>query len=425
MHTFTDRVIERRDVALSELAANPANFRRHPEAQRVAVETAMADVGVLSAALFNRRTGRLIDGHLRVDIARANGATTFPADVVDLSPSEERVALATLDATTYMADIDDDALSDLLAQIAADDEFPEMIDAVPFDDLFPPSDHETDPATGERVDVAFTALKDGADPDDVPDVDDAPTMVESGDVWMLGRHRLVCGDATDPAVWSKLLAGDAARPAMVFTDPPYGTVHVGRTADKLTIANDDLPDADLGRLVTTALRHMIDAAADGAAVYVCHPHMKSYLFQTAFVDAGWRLSAYCVWVKDQFVLGRSDYHWRHEAILYGWKPTTARRHPLVSRSESTVWEFNRPTRSTVHPTMKPVDLVSYGITNSSDPGDIVVDGFAGAGSTLMACHVTGRTARVVELAPRYCDVILRRFTDATGIAPNRIAGRDV
>ena len=248
------------------------------------------------------------------------------------------------------------------------------------------------------------------DPDEVPEAPPEPTT-KTGDVWLLGNHRLVCGDSTDSGVWDALLDGAAAD--MMWTDPPYGVSYVGKTKDALTIENDSL-DADglkefLQDVTALALAH----TRDGGALYVASPAGPlQAVFDNVLIDIGVRRQC-LAWVKDAFVLGRSDYHYRHEPIFYGWKPGAAHTWN-GDRTQDSVLEFDRPRRNADHPTMKPVALVEYCIRNSSNPGDIVVDPFGGSGTTLLACQKSGRAARLIELSPRYCDVIIRRWEEYTG-----------
>ena len=263
-------------------------------------------------------------------------------------------------------------------------------------------------------------LPEGAtDPDAVPDAPDEPVS-KLGDVWLLGRHRVTCGDSTDVGVLDRVMDGGKAR--MVWTDPPYGVVYVGsgRAAaegtERKSIANDSLSASELDDLLRAAFAAAFSASEEGASWYVAAPPGPSSLsFTQALTDLGiWRQTL--AWIKDTFVIGRSDYHGRHETIYYGWVPGAA--HTWESdRKQDTVLEFPRPRKSKEHPTMKPVELIEYCIGNSSKRGAVVLDPFGGSGSTLLAAHRTGRTARLVELDPAYVDVICRRYQEHTGEKP--------
>lgn len=227
-----------------------------------------------------------------------------------------------------------------------------------------------------------------------------------GDVYQLGRHRLMCGDATSPADVETLM--DGARADMVFTDPPYNVGYIGKTPKALRIKNDNMKDVQFRELLASSFREMAAVTRDGAPIYVCHAAMRTDAFATSLRETGWYIAQCLVWVKQHFVFGRSDYHWKHEPILYGWKAGAAHKW-YSDRKQTTVWRFDRPMRNAEHPTMKPVPLIVRALENSSEPGSVVLDTFAGSGSTLIAAEATDRTAYVMELDPTYCDVIRQRF----------------
>ena len=246
--------------------------------------------------------------------------------------------------------------------------------------------------------------------DDVPEVEEGEADSQLGEVYQLGPHRLVCGDSTKDEVWTQLLEGDTHRPRCLWSDPPYGVAYVGGTAEALTIQNDALSAEGLQDLLRASLGHAAERCEPGAAWYVASPHNAAmfYAFATVLNDLGiWRHTI--VWVKDRFVLGRCDYHYRHESLFYGWVPGGA-HYWCGDRTLDSVHEVPRPSRNKEHPTMKPVALVRRHLEASSKPGWIVVEPFGGSGTTLLACAGTNRIARVIELDPRYCDVIRRRWT---------------
>lgn len=272
------------------------------------------------------------------------------------------------------------------------------------------------------------------EPDDVPALDqDSPTVSVLGDVWILGAHRLICGDATLVDVVKKLLGDELAD--LVITDPPYNVGYVGKTKDALTIQNDSMGGGDFLQFLSDAFGNAALHSGRGAGIYVFHADTEGLNFRNALTAGGWHLSQCCVWVKQSMVMGRQHYHWQHEPvlfahlpfepehdpILYGWKLGAAHRW-YTDRRQTTVWNFDRPSRSADHPTMKPVDLIEYPMHNSSQPGDIVLDVFGGSGSTLIAAEKIGRVARLVELDPKYCDVIVRRWQQFTGKPATRADG---
>lgn len=259
------------------------------------------------------------------------------------------------------------------------------------------------------------------DPDNAPD---PPTESVSalGDVWLLGAHRVMCGDSTEAEHIETLIAGSPAD--LVWGDPPYGVKYVGKTKQALTIQNDG--GANQRGFVADALLAVAPCVEPGSPFYLAVPAgPQGTECRLGVADAGWALHEELVWVKDAFVLGHSDYHYRHEPILYGWLPGPGRsgrgNHAgtrwFGDHAQTTVMEVPRPRRSETHPTMKPVELIAPCLTNSSQPGDIVLDPFGGSGSTLIAAYQTGRVARLVELDPRYVDVICRRYQQATGDKP--------
>jgi DNA modification methylase len=255
--------------------------------------------------------------------------------------------------------------------------------------------------------------------DDAPEAPAKPVS-RRGDVWVLGDHRLICGDALDAASMQTLLGG--ARADLVVTDPPYNVAYEGKTADRLRIENDAMSGDAFQRFLLAAYRNVSAALRPGGGVYVFHADTEGIAFRRAFAASGLKLAQCCVWVKQSFVLGRHDYHWQHEPVLYGWKPGAAHRWH-GDRAQSTVWAFDRPSRNAEHPTMKPVALLEYLIGNSSREGEAVLDPFSGSGSTLMACERLGRRAYAMEIDPRYCDVIVQRWTTATGAEAKFADGR--
>jgi DNA modification methylase len=249
------------------------------------------------------------------------------------------------------------------------------------------------------------------DPDEVPEAPAYPVSV-LGDLWILGNHRVLCGDSTNSTAWDRLIV-DAEQAAIVWTDPPYGVAYTGKTKDALTIENDALDESGLASLLQASLGLAYTHCRDGAVWYVAAPAGPLHLvFASVLRDLDvWRQTIQ--WVKDRFVMGRSDYHYRNEPIFYGWKPGAA--HYFVDdRTQDTVWEIARPSANREHPTMKPVELVERALKNSSKVSDVVLEPFGGSGTTLLAAERTQRIARLIELDPKYVDVIVKRWQDFTG-----------
>lgn len=248
------------------------------------------------------------------------------------------------------------------------------------------------------------------------DVDQAVAEIETpttkrGDIWVLGRHRLLCGDSTSRDDVFKLMNGQQAD--LVLTDPPYNVDYEGATKEKLKIQNDKMKDKEFLQFLVDAFTQMYEHSKKGAAIYVFHADSEGYNFRSAFKLAGYSLRQCLVWVKNTMVLGRQDYQWQHEPILYGWKEGAS--HAWYSdRKQTTLIKFDKPLRNAEHPTMKPIGLCGYFIGNSSKEDDLVFDPFGGSGSTLLACEQTGRSCYSLELDPKYCDVIIKRWEEFTG-----------
>lgn len=323
-------------------------------------------------------------------------------DVVYVDVDDERAAKIMLSAnrTADLADYDDRLLLELLADL------PDL-DGTGYD--------AGDLAALEAALAAQEIPEAHNDPDDVPGLR-KETVAQLGDVWQLGPHRLAVGDSTDVTVWDDLMDGDKAD--CMWTDPPYDVSYVGKTKDALRIENDDLT----GDRLTSFLRGVLGIAATyckpGGCWYVAAtpgPPLASFTQVMTELDV-WHQTL--IWVKDSLVMGYGDYHPRFEVVFYGWVPGEA-HHRLLDRTQDNVHEVPRPKASKEHPTMKPVALITKHIENSTDPGEIVADPFGGSGSTLIACHGTNRIARLIELDPKYADVILRRYQEHAGVKPTR------
>lgn len=237
-----------------------------------------------------------------------------------------------------------------------------------------------------------------------------------GDIFILGDHRLMCGDCVEIDDVEKLMQGDQAD--LVVTDPPYNVDYQGGTEEKLKIENDKMSDADFRTFLYLVYQNYFKVSRDGCPIYVFHADSEGFNFRSTFVEAGWKFAQCLIWVKDRLVLGRQDYHWQHEPILYGWKGDDH----LYKDSEdnTTVIQFDRPMKNAEHPTMKPVDLISRLVKKSSEEGDVVIDFFGGSGSLLISCEETNRKCRTLEIDPRYVDVIINRWAKLTNKDPYRL-----
>lgn len=243
--------------------------------------------------------------------------------------------------------------------------------------------------------------------DTPPPVDPSTIISKKGKMYQLGEHRLICGDATVVDDIKKLMGGGGVAD-MIFTDPPYNVDYEGKTKDKLTIENDQMTNDDFYTFMLKSYEVMNEFSKKGAVAYICHSDTERVNFTLAFKNAGWKLAQVVIWAKQRFVMGRQDYHWQHEPILYGWKEG-AGHYFVADRTQTTIWNIDNPAKSKEHPTMKPIELIIRALNNNSKEGDIVLDTFGGAGSTLIASQQAGRICYMSEIDPIYCDVIRKRY----------------
>lgn len=337
----------------------------------------------------------VISGHQRLSVMKTLGYEEVECLTVDLDLTREKALNIALNKISGAWD------EDKLALVIAD------LDAADFDAELTGFDED-------EIQAMIGTLDDTDAHDDDLDLDAAlqqASFVEPGDVWQVGRHRLLCGDATKAADLATLMDGKQAN--LWLTDPPYRVAY--KSASGLTIANDALPEAEFYEFLLSAFTAAKDVMAPGASAYVFHADTEGVSFRRAFVEAGFHLSGCCIWVKDSLVLGRAPYQYQHEPILFGWAKT-GKHAWYADRKQTTVWQFAKPKRNKNHPTSKPVDLLAYPIGNSTQANAIVLDTFAGSGSTLIAAEQTNRIAYCMELDPKYASVILRRYVEHTGDA---------
>ena len=332
----------------------------------------------------------IIGGHQRLTVAMALGYTEGPCAVVDIDKVREKALNIALNKITGAWD--ESLLADLLADIQAS-EFD--LGKTGFD---PP-----------EIETLFNKVHDKEVKEDDFDVEEElqkPCFSKAGDIWHLGRHKVICGDSTVHETYAALLEGIKVN--LILTDPPYN-VDVEETAGK--IMNDNMSKDDFYKFLLASFTQMNDVIADDGSIYVFHADSEGLNFRRAFEDAGFYLSGCCIWKKNALVLGRSPYQWQHEPCLYGWKK--GGKHQWYSdRKQTTIWEYDRPKANKDHPTMKPVALMAYPIKNSTMTNGIVLDPFLGSGSTMIACEETGRICVGMELDPKFVDVIVRRFREA-------------
>ena len=390
-----DRIKELRRVPANELRPNPRNWRTHPEKQLNAIRGILAEVGFAGAELARELedgTLELIDGHARAELA---GTAEVPVLVLDVNEDEANKIVATFDPIGAMAETNKENLDAILRQIqTSSEEVAQLL-----------SDLAQDAGLylGEDAELL-------TDPDDVPDAPAEP-ITKVGDLWLLGEHRLLCGDSTKADDVTRLMNGRKAD--LWLTDPPYNVAYTGKTADALTIDNDSMGDADFRAFLVQCFQIAFDNLKAGGSYYIWHADTEGLNFRGAIADCGETLRQCLVWQKNVMVMGRQDYHWQHEPCLYGWKKGASHGW-YADRKQTTLLVFDRPSRSTEHPTMKPVRLFQYQIGNSTAPQGLVFDSFLGSGTTLIACQELGRTCYGLELSPSYCDVIVARWEAATG-----------
>jgi DNA modification methylase len=372
------------------------NARTHTEEQVAQVAASIVEFGFANPILVGA-DGIIIAGHARLAAARKLQMAEAPVIVLDHLTKTQRRALVLADNRLALSAGWDEEMLRVELESLKEDDF--NLDLVGFTD----EEIEDILAGPEESKAGLT------DEDAVPE-EQEQVVTQPGDLWVLGDHRLLCGDATNPTDVEKVLGGGLAD--MVFTDPPYGVAYEGKTAKKLTIANDALGGRFLDFL-RDACANMIAVCKGG--IYICMSSSELHTLYRAFADAGGHWSTFVIWAKHHFTLGRSDYQRQYEPILYGWREGTD-HFWCGARDQGDVWSIKRPMANLEHPTMKPVELVERAIRNSSKTRDTILDPFGGSGTTLIACEKSGRQARVVELLPKYCDVIVRRWEEFTGQA---------
>jgi DNA modification methylase len=398
-------------VPIGRLRPDPANPRRIGEDELEALTRSIRQWGLVQPILARREDRAVIGGHQRLVAARRLGLKTVPVIWVDLDAHQAH--LLGLALNRIAGEWDEQLLARMLTELQGADGVDLSLSGFGDDEL-----------------KKFLASLDARERVDRPEDFDLDAALEEatrsprcqpGNLWQLGEHRLLCGDSTDAADVARLMGDERA--ACMWTDPPYGVAYTGKTSKALRLAND-VPDG-LEAVLRAAFAHATAVLEPGAPVYVCRPsgHEGLTFFQS-FLGAGWQLHQELVWVKDSMVLGHSDYHYRHEAILYGWTQGPGRsgrgRHKgsrwRGGNDATTVFELDRPRASRSHPTTKPVELVTAMLTNSTSSGDVVYEPFVGSGSTLIAADRLSRCCYGIEIDPRYCDVALRRWERFSGQA---------
>lgn len=397
--------MEWRTIPVGELkpaAYNPRKKLKAGDKEYEKIKNSIQEFGYVEPIIVNYDM-TIIGGHQRLTVMKDLGYTEVQCVVVRIE-DENKVKALNVALNKITGAWDEQLLADLLVDLKT-------------------QDFNTDFTGFEapEIEQLFSKVHNKEIKEDDFDVDEElkkPTMSKLGDIWLLGRHRFICGDSTKPETYDVLMDGQLAN--MVLTDPPYN-VDVEETAGK--IKNDNMADEDFYKFLFAAFVCMEQNMAQDASIYVFHADTQGLNFRKAFHDAGFYLSGCCIWKKNALVLGRSPYQWRHEPCLFGWK--LGGKHQWYSdRKQTTIWEYDRPKSSKDHPTMKPVALMAYPIQNSCMSNCIVLDPFLGSGSTLIACEETNRICYGIELDEKFADVIVKRYIETKGNADGVFLLRD-
>lgn len=389
-------------VNIDLLVPYARNARTHSKEQILQLRASLREFGFVNPVIVDKDLN-VIAGHGRIMAAKEEGITEVPCVFAEhLTEAQKRAYIIADNRLALNAGWDAEMLSVEIADLQGSDF---DINLLGFDDA--------------ELNKLLGCVEDVKDDDfDVERELQKPAITKPGDLWLLGKHRLVCGDSTKPDTFVLLMDGKLAN--LVVTDPPYNVNYEG-TAGK--IKNDNMAGDKFYQFLLDAFILTEKAMAKDASIYVFHADTEGLNFRRAFSDAAFYLSGTCIWKKQSLVLGRSPYQWQHEPILFGWKK--AGKHAWYSdRKQSTIWEFDKPRKNTDHPTMKPVPLIAYPILNSSLTGCIVLDPFGGSGSTLIACEQTDRVCHTVELDEKFCDVIVKRYIEQAGGTENVFLIRD-
>jgi DNA modification methylase len=372
------------------------NPRTHSDAQVAQIAASIAEFGFNNPILVDTKAG-ILAGHGRLLAARKLGLTEVPVIVLDhLSEAQKRAYVIADNKLAENAGWDDEMLR-IEIEALQDESFDVSLLGFEDEEL-------------ARLLAAQDAIEGLTDEDDVPELPDKP-ICRTGDLWVLGEHKVLVGDATNHGEVVRLMAGDVAD--LVFTDPPYNVAYEGYTKQKLTIKGDRMSDAEFKQFLGAAFRGVRTAVKPGASLYVCHSSSWQREFQNALESAGFAVRCQIIWAKNTFAWGFGRYKFRHEPLFYCH--VTGQKDPWYGdKTQSTLWEEKKPSANRIHPTAKPVELIERALLNSSKMGDIVADLFGGSGSTLIACERRGRRTRLMEIDPRYADCIVRRFQEYSG-----------
>lgn len=385
-------------ISIDKLVPYVNNARTHSAEQIIKLRSSLREFGFVNPIIIDRDFN-VIAGHGRLMAAKEEGINEVPCVFADFLTDAQKKAYILADNRMAMdAGWDEELLKiemEELQNLGYDLGYTGF-DEKELADLFGIDDKEV-----KDDDFDLTAALEKA------------SFVERGDVWFVGKHKLMCGDATSSEDVAKLMEDKKAN--LILTDPPYNVAF--KSSDGLTIQNDSMKNNDFYEFLFSSFKNMAEHLENGGAAYIFHADTEGLNFRKAFIDAGFHLAGCCIWVKDSLVLGRSDYQWQHEPVLYGFMQNG--KHPWYSdRKQTTIWNFDKPKKNSNHPTSKPLDLLAYPINNSTQANSIVIDTFGGSGSTLMACEQMNRICYTMELDEKYASVILRRYVEDTNDSEN-------
>jgi len=401
---FGEKKMEFKKLPIDSLVPasyNPRKKLKPGDKEFEKIKSSVEEFGYVDPVIVNQDL-TVIGGHQRISVLKTLGYTEIDCIVINIDKTKEKALNIALNKIS--GEWNQELLADLIKDLQSLDY------DVSFTGFEPP-----------EIDQLFSDVHSKEIKEDEFDVEKElaePALTKCGDVWLLGRHRLVCGDSTDPAVFSLLMDGKKAN--LVVTDPPYNVAYEAKAGK---IQNDNLKDDEFYTFLLKAFTNMAEVMERDASIYVFHADTEGLNFRKAFKEAGLYLSGVCIWAKQSLVLGRSPYQWKHEPILYGWRKD-GKHNWYGDRKQSTIWNFDRPSKNDLHPTMKPVALCAYPITNSSMSNSIVLDPFGGSGSTLMACEQTNRICHTIEMDEKYADVIVKRYIEQVGSPDSVFVLRD-
>ena len=384
-------------VDINKLVPYANNARTHNKEQILKLRSSLREFGFVNPVIIDKAYN-VLAGHGRIEAAKEEGIAEVPCVYADhLTEAQKKAYILADNRMALDAGWDDELLS---VEIQELQELGFDLSMTGFDEK-ELTDLLSVDADGEAKEDDFdlsTALEKAA-------------FVQRGDIWTVGRHKLMCGDATSAEDVSALMGDTKAN--LILTDPPYGVSF--KSASGLTIQNDSMKNEEFYTFLLSSFQRMAEHLEKGGSAYVFHADTEGLNFRKAFIDAGFHLAGCCIWVKDSLVLGRSDYQWQHEPVLYGFMQN-GKHHWYSDRKQTTIWHFDKPKRNANHPTSKPLDLLGYPIGNSTQENGVVMDTFGGSGSTLMACEQMNRICCMMELDEKYASVILRRYVEDTGDA---------